>query len=82
MKSVESVINVFARFFLCAPGAGPELCVVQTPLVTPLFKAWRQRDAAVATRGCHSRPNVFSKAAYEVRVALSLSLPGRPRASG
>ncbi|KAK4019954.1 hypothetical protein OUZ56_001952 [Daphnia magna] len=41
-------------------GAGPDLCVVQTPLVTRHFQAWRQAEEAVPTRGCSNRSGIVT----------------------
>ncbi|XP_057370668.1 transforming growth factor beta receptor type 3-like [Daphnia carinata] len=41
-------------------GAGPDLCVVQTPLMTRHFQAWRQAEEAVLTRGCSNRSGIVT----------------------
>lgn len=48
------------QYFSFEKGAGPDLCVVQTPLVTRHFQAWRQAEEAVPTRGCSNRSGIVT----------------------
>lgn len=60
----NAILFVFV-FVSLQTGAGPDLCVVQTPLVTRHFQAWRQAEEAVPTRGCSNRSGVV--ATHEVK---------------
>jgi hypothetical protein len=61
----KAVETNYSYVCLLLTGAGPDLCVVQTPLVTRHLQAWRLVEEAVPTRGCSNRSGVV--ATHEVK---------------
>lgn len=58
-------------------GAGLDLCVVQTPLVTRHFQAWRQMEEALPTRGCSNRSGIVTTHEVKNKKNKRTSILGR-----